>query len=193
MSHSQFRRIKAYILHAGTRNGEIALESSGECPLDIFSKLHWESDTPLEDTTDKRKSSGKRHWQSIGKCPWKSTMISEVSISGVQSFNPQSRMPAAGQSADRASAKLQNRQIWNLSEVPYRRLWKKHSSGEEDGWEKHRSKHQIRGWKAVSAAVLQGRGCHKRSVFSQTPVWAWELHPSASRICLSRTLRDPNS
>ena len=31
---------------------------------------------------------------------------------------------------------------------------KKHSSGEEDTWEIYLCKHQTRGWKAVSAAVL---------------------------------------
>ena len=31
-------------------------------------------------------------------------------------------------------------------------------------------KHQIRGWRAVSAAGLQGKGWQKRSVFSQTAV-----------------------
>ena len=34
------------------------------------------------------------------------------------------------------------------------------------------SEHQIGGWRAVSAAGLQGKGLRKRSVFSQTPVSA---------------------
>ena len=42
--------------------------------------IHWRSVNPLEHTTDK--------WNSIWKCHWKSTMISEVTISGVQSFAP---------------------------------------------------------------------------------------------------------
>ena len=41
----------------------------------------------------------------------------------------------------------------------------KHSSGEEDPRENQLAKHQIRGWRAVSAAGLQGKGCHKRSVY----------------------------
>ena len=57
--------------------------------LNAFSvQIHWTSDNPLENTTDKWSSVGKYHWTSIGKCHWKSTMISEVSISAVQSFVP---------------------------------------------------------------------------------------------------------
>ena len=41
----------------------------------------------------------------------------------------------------------------------------KHSSGEEDPWENQPEKHQIEGWKGVSAAGLQGKGSPKRSVF----------------------------
>ena len=38
-------------------------------------------------------------------------------------------------------------------------------------WEDKLSEKQIRGWRAVSAAGLQGKGLRKRSVFlSQTPV-----------------------
>ena len=37
---------------------------------------------------DKWNSFGKYHWTTIGKCHWKSTMTSEVSISGVQYFAP---------------------------------------------------------------------------------------------------------
>ena len=47
---------------------------------------------------------------------------------------------------------------------------KENSSGEEDVWKHFLSEHQIRGWRAVSAAGLQGNGSHERSVFSQTPV-----------------------
>ena len=35
---------------------------------------------------------------------------------------------------------------------------KKHSSGEEDPWEDTSTEHQIRGWRAVSAAGLRGKG-----------------------------------
>ena len=41
---------------------------------------------------------------------------------------------------------------------------KKHSSKEEYMWENQFPKHQIRGWRAVSAGGLQGKGCHKRNV-----------------------------
>ena len=44
------------------------------------------------------------------------------------------------------------------------------SSGEEDGWEERPSEGQIRGWRAVSAAGLQGEVWHKGGVFSQTPI-----------------------
>ena len=47
---------------------------------------------------------------------------------------------------------------------------KKHSSGEKDPWEGNCSEHQIRDWRAVSAARLQGKGSPKGSVFSQTQV-----------------------
>ena len=46
----------------------------------ILGNIHWTSDNPLENTADKGNS--------IGTCHWKSTMISEVSISGVQYFAP---------------------------------------------------------------------------------------------------------
>ena len=42
---------------------------------------------------------------------------------------------------------------------------KKHSSGGADLWKTHGSKRQIRGWRAVSAAGLQGKYCHERSFF----------------------------
>ena len=42
-------------------------------------------------------------------------------------------------------------------------LWNKHSSGEEGMWANQLSKHQIRGWRAVSAAGLQGNIWHTRS------------------------------
>ena len=54
--------------------------------LTILGEIHWKSDNPLEDTTDKWNSVGKCRWKSIGQCHWKSTMISEVLISGVQYF-----------------------------------------------------------------------------------------------------------
>ncbi len=41
----------------------------------------------------------------------------------------------------------------------------KTTSGEEITLEYWLSEHQIRGWRAVSAAGLQGKGLHKRSVF----------------------------
>ena len=37
-------------------------------------------------------------------------------------------------------------------------LVKKHSSGEEDPWGNQLDKHQIRGWRGVSAAWFQGKG-----------------------------------
>ena len=39
-----------------------------------------------------------------------------------------------------------------------------HSFEEKTPWEDRLLEHQIRGWRAVSAAVLQGEGLHKRSV-----------------------------
>ena len=46
----------------------------------------------------------------------------------------------------------------------YRGLWRrKLSSGEEDAREIKFKKHQIRGWMAASAAVLQGKGLRRRS------------------------------
>ena len=62
-------------------------------------KFHWTSDNPLENTTGKLRFVGKCRWQSIGKCHRKSTMISEVSISGVRSF-----APAPGVAQDRLAA-----------------------------------------------------------------------------------------
>ena len=47
---------------------------------------------------------------------------------------------------------------------------KKHSSGKEDPWKDKPSECQIRGWRAVSASGLQGKGSPERSVCSQTPV-----------------------
>ena len=46
----------------------------------ILVQIHWTSDNPLENTT--------RTWSIVGACHWKSTMISEVFISGVQDFVP---------------------------------------------------------------------------------------------------------
>ena len=53
----------------------------------------------------------------------------------------------------------------------YRRLWKKHSSGEWYPLNNLLEKHQIRGWRGVSAPVLLGRGLRKINVFSRTPEW----------------------
>ena len=54
----------------------------------------------------------------------------------------------------------------NLQPAPstYRSL-KKHSSEEEDSWVDGLSKHQIRGWRAGSAAGSQDKGSRKRNVF----------------------------
>ena len=41
----------------------------------------------------------------------------------------------------------------------------KENPWEEDTWEDRLQKHNIRGWRAVDAAVLQGQGSRKRSVF----------------------------
>ena len=38
---------------------------------------------------------------------------------------------------------------------------KKHSSGEEGTWDNELDKYKFRGWRAVSAAVLQGKASHK--------------------------------
>ena len=38
----------------------------------------------------------------------------------------------------------------------------KHSSGEEDTWEHEPSERQITGWRAASAAGLQGKGWRKK-------------------------------
>ena len=46
----------------------------------------------------------------------------------------------------------------------------KDSSGEEYPWADRLDEHNIRGWRAVSAAGSQGKGLRKTSVFSQTPV-----------------------
>ena len=40
------------LLHTRHHNSEIPLENATEGPLDISSKIHWESDNPLENTTD---------------------------------------------------------------------------------------------------------------------------------------------
>ena len=53
---------------------------------------------------------------------------------------------------------------------PYPVPVKKDSSGEEATWESRLLEHQIRGRIGASASGLQGKGLHKRSVFSQTPV-----------------------
>ena len=74
-------------LHNRSHKSENPMENATESPLDS-SEIHWESDNPLGSTTDKWNYVGKYHWQSVGKCRWKSTVISEVSISGVQYPRP---------------------------------------------------------------------------------------------------------
>ena len=49
-------------------------------------EIHWESD--LENTFEKRHVVGACHRKSVGERHWKFTMISEVSISGVQYVAP---------------------------------------------------------------------------------------------------------
>ena len=44
---------------------------------------------------------------------------------------------------------------------------------------------KIRGWRAVSAAGLQGKCLRKRSVFSQTPVRIWISEGLTPSRCLS--------
>ena len=61
---------------------------------------------------------------------------------------------------------------WEILLIPV--SVKNHSSEAEYGWTNELSKHQIMGWRAVSAAGLQGKGWHKRSVFSQTPLERYE-------------------
>ena len=43
-------------------------------------------------------------------------------------------------------------------------LWKKHLSGEDDALKRWLEKHQIRGWRGVFAAALQGQGSRERGV-----------------------------
>ena len=50
-----------------------------------------------------------------------------------------------------------------------------HSSGEKHTWEDKLSECQIRGWRAVSAAGLHGKGSPQRNVFSQTLVASFAL------------------
>ena len=47
---------------------------------------------------------------------------------------------------------------------------KKHSSRENNPWDNYIEKHQIRGWRGVSAAALHDQGLCKRSVLLQTAV-----------------------
>ena len=47
---------------------------------------------------------------------------------------------------------------------PYQCL-KKHSSGEEDPLDDQLEKHKTGGWRGVAAAIWQGRGSRRRSVF----------------------------
>ena len=64
----------------------------------------------------------------------------------------------------------------------YRRLRKKHSSGEEDLWKQQLSEHHIRGRTAVSASGLQGKGPHERSVSFADVGISQCLRPLAVRI-----------
>ena len=50
---------------------------------------------------------------------------------------------------------------------------KKHSSGEEDTWAYCLQKHQIRGWRAISAVGLQGKVWRKRNVYFTDTGMSW--------------------
>ena len=57
-----------------------------------------------------------------------------------------------------------------------------YTPGEEDTWKDRLSKHQIRGWRAVSAEELQGEGSHKRSVFFTDTRIFRDVMPSADAL-----------
>ena len=61
------------------------------------------------------------------------------------------------------------RASWENKGVSRRCLWKEHPSGDEGTWENRLSEPQIWGWRAVSAAWIQGKGMHILFV-SQTSV-----------------------
>ena len=72
---------------------------------------------------------------------------------------------------------------------------KKHSSKVETHWECQLEKHQIRGWRAVSAAGLHGKGLRKRKM-SFTDTGMLGIHPpqrqadrAAVRPCLTAAAR----
>ena len=73
-------------------------------------KIHWECDNPLENTAEQWQFVGKRCWTSIGNYHWKSTMTSEVFISGVQSSAP------IEMGAKRPSCRPE---LYEWSEAPY--------------------------------------------------------------------------
>ena len=60
------------------------------------------------------------------------------------------------------------------SELRYRCLWTKHSSGENYMWEDKLSECQISGWNAVSADDLQGKcSCTRNVVHRHRYHWTW--------------------
>ena len=63
---------------------EMPLKVHGDFPVTI----HWTCDNPMHNTGETWNYLGKRFGTSIWTCHWKSTMISEVLISGAQSFAP---------------------------------------------------------------------------------------------------------
>ena len=80
-----------------------------------------------------------------------------------------------------------NEELRDLAQL-YRCLRTKHSSGLEDRWENQLSKDETRGWIAVSATRLQGKGLRKGNVFSQTPV---SLRSAPGALRRSRAVPDP--
>ena len=86
-------RLRGKILNTRTRKSENPLENTIDHPLEVSSEINWESDNILENTADNWRSVGECHWTSLGKCHWKSTMTSEVLISGVRSFAPKAGPP----------------------------------------------------------------------------------------------------
>ena len=66
------------ITHPRKHKSEIPLENANEHPLEH----------PSENPLERWNYVGTCHWTNIGNYHWKSTMISEVLISGVQSFAP---------------------------------------------------------------------------------------------------------
>ena len=66
-----------------------------------------------------------------------------------------------------------------LAYVPLPVSVKKHSSGEDSFWTDKLSKHQIRGWRALSAPGSQDKGSHKRSFyFTDTGIITLTLTPT---------------